>query len=427
MASSKSLLDEEGDADSEFTSLKAGRSFFVDYIPPPVKSHPPPAKYKYTAVIIAHVYVMASFIAEAGIIDAMVATGLINFHFARFWAFYLEIAVIIYLSQDPLNYVARFKWRGKWYGIVTWMKQPRHTWLKKYDNFFAQFLYLLVHIAEDGFAMFNPPPRPVATEKTKANVTGGGRSVGNVDGSDNNDDDGDDDESEVVLHIKHRIRQDKLAEYERWKLMMVKFMKTQPGYLRFEEGEIIGDMHDVQLVFSSHETLREYMASPARARLYQKVESLIVAPSTMQLKTRQDPGALTEMLSLQGQPEAARPPKKWKVCWIVTVALNFAALIWDAVMPFYYEAWGMDEQSVWLQRLVQFCILVPLIVFVISPMLLMLFSEWVRRKEHEFDTNQPWKALNDGLPLWLQTTGLLLFFAGTGTAWTLRAQEGSNG
>ena len=71
----------------------------------------------------------------------------------------MTVFTLIYGGLDVFREAFTFERRGKIYGIGAWLKRPRSTRLDCYSNVFAEALAGIIHILEDGFAMFNAPPR----------------------------------------------------------------------------------------------------------------------------------------------------------------------------------------------------------------------------------------------------------------------------
>uniref|UniRef100_A0A7R9ZGE5 Uncharacterized protein n=1 Tax=Pseudictyota dubia TaxID=2749911 RepID=A0A7R9ZGE5_9STRA len=133
------------------------------------------------------------------------------------------------------------------------------------------------------------------------------------------------------------------------------------------------------------------------------------------------PDAFTDLLVRQGDSVPTLQPKKWKVWWLTLLGLFFTQLWAGAVLPYYFEAWGLDTAHARLRGLVAVLISTFLSSYVLTPLLLFLFSPWVRRKEKEKDTKQPWKTLNDGIEsIWIKVILTVALYGGCLITWLVR-------
>ena len=133
-----------------------------------------------------------------------------------------------------------------------------------------------------------------------------------------------------------------------------------------------------------------------------KLQPILLAPSVFQLqKDRLLPDTFTDLVTRQGEGVPTLLPKKWKVFWLSTIGLWIVILLRDMILPHYLEKWGLNDSPEWVQMFVELVIAFASNAYVMTPFLMMLFSEWMRRKEDEKDTEEPWRTLNDGIPyLW---------------------------
>ena len=82
-----------------------------------------------------------------------------------------------------------------------------------------------------------------------------------------------------TVFITHRVRQDRQADYEKWAGKIAPLSKASPGLLdRHIVPPIPGvsDSYTVVLRFDTQAHLQEWMQSPARSRLIEKVQPLFV-------------------------------------------------------------------------------------------------------------------------------------------------------
>jgi antibiotic biosynthesis monooxygenase (ABM) superfamily enzyme len=207
-------------------------------------------------------------------------------------------------------------------------------------------------------------------------------------------------------------------------------------------------MRKVTLKFISIDLLNTWMASPMREELVNEVEDLsvkVTAPPrpTRSRKTtirgvglgdggrdRRKTDAFTDLLTRQGERMPARTPKKWKVAWLTTLALYFSIIWTRQFLPYYFsaEVWNLDSTHVRLQSLVKITFSTYLNSFVMTPLFLFLFGDWVQRKEGEHNGNEPWKTLNEGMPsLWIKSAVTVAFYGGCGITWIVRAATETGG
>ena len=82
----------------------------------------------------------------------------------------------------------------------------------------------------------------------------------------------------------------------------------------------------------------------------------------------------------------------------------------------------MDTAHQRRQRLGDVLISTFLNLYVMTPLLLYLFSNWLRRKETENDTKQPWNKLNDGFEsLWTKAAITIALYGGFVVVWAMRS------
>jgi antibiotic biosynthesis monooxygenase (ABM) superfamily enzyme len=348
-----------GGSNDTTSSTRLRRASFVDYVPPPPQALPPPAKWKLWLLVLFCVFFADWFAYEAGFLPWLENTFKLSRNGALFLLLGSVVCVIIYAGFDLLIFFVRVKIGGKWYGIGSWLKQPRIQWVHEYNNVVVEFIRSIVVIFEDGFAIFNVP-EPKESVKPKQFEGQEGR--------------------DVVLKIENRIRPEKVDEYLRWRDGVIQLgCHARPGLKKVEE-EVIqdpkGDLYVTYFTFESIDYLNEYMASPVRARLLRSLEPLLATPSLVQLqKDRQLPDVFSDLCTKQSQPVPARPPKKWRV-WFITslskcmnsstirpyqfnegrvtnlslyicLGLWFVVLITNAtVFGHYFDAWGLDGAHV---------------------------------------------------------------------------------
>jgi antibiotic biosynthesis monooxygenase (ABM) superfamily enzyme len=184
-----------------------------------------------------------------------------------------------------------------------------------------------------------------------------------------------------------------------------------------------GPSHVVHLSFSNIDTLNEYMASSRRRKLMNELEPLLLKPDVVKIQhDRVLPDAFTELLTRQGEAVPTRPPKKWKVAWLTTVALYVCQTWTKQFLPYYFTVWNLDGTHPRIQSFVSVTLSTFFNSYVLTPLFLFLFNDWVRRKSDEDDNTQPRKTLSDGIQwMWLKCLVVLAFYGGCGLAWIVKS------
>jgi antibiotic biosynthesis monooxygenase (ABM) superfamily enzyme len=83
----------------------------------------------------------------------------------------------------------------------------------------------------------------------------------------------------ATVFITHRVREDQQADYESWANEIAPQSRASPGYLDWHMVRPIPgvtDSYTVVLRFDTQEHLQQWMQSPIRSRLIEKVRTLFV-------------------------------------------------------------------------------------------------------------------------------------------------------
>mmetsp|Transcript_1612 Transcript_1612/g.3097 ORF Transcript_1612/g.3097 Transcript_1612/m.3097 type:complete len:434 (-) Transcript_1612:51-1352(-) len=398
---------------------------FVDYISPPEPPVPPPAKYKLWAIILVLVFFAEWFANEAKVTEALGRSGWLSPTAAFFFTLAIIVFVLVYATLDLVVAVFTITIKGRTFGLGPWLKQPRSEWIHCQENVVAECLSCVISILEDGFKMFDAPTTPrgaVPEEEPREFFCPSG-------------------DCSVVLKIEHRINPNKMKEYHEWMYKIDKVSARHArGLINVRKSDIIheksfdeetgdsnsskdGRLHIICLTFESIDALNEWMASSKRRKLVTELKPLLAEPDIMKVqKDRVLPDAFTDLLIRQGQGIPTLQPKKWKVWWLTLLGLFFTLLWTGAVLPYYFEQWNLDEAHQQLQGFVAVFIATFLNSYVMTPLLLFLFSNWVRRGEAESETREPWRTLNDGFEsLWAKALLTVALYGGFVIAWAVRA------
>jgi len=375
---------------------------FVDYVSPK-KAILPPAKWKLGILIVSGVYFSFWLQSEAGLVVWMINNLRIHFNLALFIFLWIAVGCLSYGYLDVLSYLVRIKVKDEWYGIVSWLKQPRTQWVHEYNGFLVVCCRVVVTILEDGFSIFNAPPpqlqKPAVFEQE----------------GDHN--------QESLLRIEVRIQKEKVKEYEaiRDQIISSTHLNDNPGVLKIGiENPSLGN-YVILIWFRTIDDLNEFMESPIRQRMVRKIRPLLQTPSRIQLlKERDLPDAFTDLLNPHGQPVPQRPPKKWKVWFLSTLSIYLVVRFTNNALPHYLSEWNLIDVHDRLQTIVTVSINVFLNSYLMTPFVNMIFGLWLVRpaRDEEGDLDEPWRTLNDGFrSMWGKAAICLVFYGSLALAW----------
>ena len=379
---------------------------FVDYTPPPSPKPSPPAKYKLWLLILVIIF-FESWLSGVGAYAKAIADGSYGWitpAMATFASLAISVFVAVFSTLDLVVTLFTVKIKGGTYGLGPWMKRSRATWVHRREDFPSECLSCLVRILEDGFGMFHAPRTPPNKEE-----------------EDKRRDEGPEftcpsEDCHVTLKVQHRTCPTKSNEYSRWRHKMdtavaryalgqVDMTRHEMDVIREEGGSESGwggqdrtiELHTIYVTFENLDRLNEWMASDTRRGLVRKLEPLLAAPNVLQVQSgRILADAFTDLLVRQGEFVPSALPKKWKVWWLTTLGLFVVVLQTQPVLSYYFDVWGLDKSPPILRVFVTVTFNTFLNSYVMTPLLMFFFSDWVRRKENENDTRQPWRTLNDG-------------------------------
>ena len=127
------------------------------------------------------------------------------------------------------------------------------------------------------------------------------------------------DDKGATAVITHRVREGRLADYESWLNEIAPLCKGSPGHLDWHIVRPIPGLTETYTViirFDTRAHLQEWMESPARARLIEKVQPLFVTGDDFFISSGLDfwftPGGAK-----------AKVPVRWKQCLVT----------WSAIYP----------------------------------------------------------------------------------------------
>ena len=329
-----------------------------------------------------------------------------------------------------------FEIKGHTYGVEPWLKQGRAVRIRQKENILAEFLTCIVDILEEGFRMFDAV-EPIMTSTQDVDEF---ELESSIDNSTERSTSG----NAVVLKIQHFVNPFKLTEYYAWNkkiqnatkyyakgLIDVKKRPTevitediyvQDGRGLVTQKSIKGKKYTIIITFDNISRLNDWMTSKKRQKLIEELQPLLVEPDIVQIqKNRSLPDAFTDLLIRQGNDIPVLPPKKWKVWWLTTIGLFFTLLWSRDALPFYYEKCNLDTAHPRVLGLVSVFISTFINSYIMTPLLLFLFSNWLIRLETENDTKFPWRITNDGFEsLWTKAALSILMYGGFAIAWAVR-------
>lgn len=176
----------------------------------------------------------------------------------------------------------------------------------------------------------------------------------------------------ATVVITHRVSGRKLAEYEYWLAEIAPLCKASPGHLDWHIVRPIAGLTETYTViirFDTEAHLRQWMESPERARLIEKVRPLFVAD---------DDFFVSSGLDFWFTPAGARAqvPVRWKQ-FLIT---------WSAIFPLVFfipwlvtsllQAFGIPHNRL-VDTFVVTGLVVFLMVYVVMPRYTKLVKRWL--------------------------------------------------
>lgn len=176
----------------------------------------------------------------------------------------------------------------------------------------------------------------------------------------------------ATVVITHRLRENKQAEYERWLEEIAPLCKASPGHLDWHIVRPIPGLtatYTVIIRFDTEEHLREWMESPTRARLIEKVQPLFVTG---------DDFFISSGLDFWFTPAGAKAkiPVRWKqflVTWSAIYPLALSTPFVVSPIMHYLEV----PDNRFLTTLSVTGLVVFLMVYVVMPRYTRLVQRWL--------------------------------------------------
>jgi hypothetical protein len=174
--------------------------------------------------------------------------------------------------------------------------------------------------------------------------------------------------------ITHRIREGKHAEYETWLDEISPLCKASPGHLDWHIVRPIRGLtgtYTIIIRFDTQEHLRNWMESPTRARLIDKVQPLFVTADDFFVSSGLDFWFTPQMAK-------ARVPVRWKQFLVTWSAIFLLVLGVPLVIAPVLRFLGISDNHV-LATLMLTGTVVFLMVYVVMPNYTKLIHRWLFR------------------------------------------------
>jgi antibiotic biosynthesis monooxygenase (ABM) superfamily enzyme len=176
----------------------------------------------------------------------------------------------------------------------------------------------------------------------------------------------------ATVVITHRVRSNKLAEYEEWLTEIAPLAKASPGNLDWHIVRPIPGLtatFTIILRFDSDANLRHWMDSPTRARLIKKAQPLF---------EKGDDFFVSSGLDFWFTPAGAKAmvPVRWKQSMVTWSAIYPLVLVVPLAVTPALERVSLDHNRL-VTTLVVTGIVVFLMVYVVMPRYTRLIKRWL--------------------------------------------------
>ena len=424
------------DTESTSTNASSQQYEFQDYVPPRAVKILPPAKYKLWILIYVLVYFAEWFSTEAQLFEFLRFDGWLSPNATLFLMLGIIVFVLVYSTLDLLVELLTFRINGgKVYGLGPWLKQPRVKWTQNYENVIVDVIGGIIHILEDGFAMFDAQQSQTQTPQQQSKHQH--QHSGQFECQSGT--------CATTLKIEHRVKPEKLEEYKKWVVkigrvcrqangfvcathtqIMTQRSSSRVGIIDEEEaeegkGDVVREGHQQQgrqdndydieqgeqdeerdthhklqvvyLKFRNVDYLNDWMISPRRNILMKELQDLLVEPDIVQIQlARKLPDAFSDLLTRQGDTSPPKPPLKWKTWWLTVLAL-YISINWNSsIMPYYYDKWNLTNEIE--IRAVSIFVTTFLNSYIMIPFLLFVFNPWVQRRDDHHDNDKDGKNVD---------------------------------
>jgi antibiotic biosynthesis monooxygenase (ABM) superfamily enzyme len=176
----------------------------------------------------------------------------------------------------------------------------------------------------------------------------------------------------ATVVITHRVGNDKHAEYEAWLGEIGPICRSWPGHLDWHIVRPIAGLTEtftVVLRFDTRQHLQDWMQSPDRARLIQKVQPLLVSGDDFYIRSGLD-------FWFTPAGAEAKLPVRWKQYLVTWSAIYPLVLGVPLVVAPALRAIGVPDSHL-LTTLVVTGTIVFLMVYVVMPRYTKLLQKWL--------------------------------------------------
>ena len=172
--------------------------------------------------------------------------------------------------------------------------------------------------------------------------------------------------------IKHQVRYEKHADYEAWVKEIVPLARAAPGHLDWHIVRPVpgrSETFTVIVRFDTDEHLMDWMNSPTRASLIEKVQPLLVSGDGVHISSGLD-------FWFTPPSANARVPVRWKQFVVTWSAIYPLVLTATFVMKPIMQSLGL-AQNQFLVTLAMTGIVVFLMVYTVKPRYTKLVQRWL--------------------------------------------------
>ncbi|HJV33990.1 antibiotic biosynthesis monooxygenase [Geomonas sp.] len=178
----------------------------------------------------------------------------------------------------------------------------------------------------------------------------------------------------ATVVITHRVRENKQTEYERWLEEIAPLCKASPGHLDWHIVRPIPGLtgtFTIIIRFNTETHLREWMESPTRARLIEKVRPLLMTD---------DDFFISSGLDFWFTPAGAKAkvPVRWKQYLVTWSAIYPLALCVPLVVTPILQDISIPDNRL-ITTLVVTGVIVFLMVYVVMPRYTRVVQRWLFR------------------------------------------------
>lgn len=178
----------------------------------------------------------------------------------------------------------------------------------------------------------------------------------------------------ATVVISHRVRADRHAEYEAWLQEIAPLCRAAPGHLDWQIVRPVAGLTETYTViirFDTSASLRQWMESPARAALIEKVRPLLV---------QGDDFFVSSGLDFWFTPAGAKAklPVRWKQYLLTWSAIYPLVMGVPLLVAPLLRALDAPEHR-WLSTLAVTATVVFLMVCVVMPRYTRLVQRWLFR------------------------------------------------